>query len=250
MPVEIVSVDSALVYRGMDIGTAKPSTRRARACAAPPDRPARPRATLLRRAVRGRRRRAHVATSARAAACRCWWAARCCTSRRCSKESTRCRRRTRRSARRSMPRPPSGGGPHCTPSCRAWIRSRRRACRPVTRSASSARSRSSAPRAGRCRASTAARCASRPLPRPSIALEPASRAWLHERIAQRFDAMLAARLLDEVRALRARGDLHPPAVDALRGLPPGLGRHSTRATCTPPARNAASPRRASSPSAS
>jgi tRNA dimethylallyltransferase len=29
------------------------------------------------------------------------------------------------------------------------------------------------------------------------------------RIAQRFDAMLAAGFLDEVRALRARGDLHP-----------------------------------------
>jgi tRNA dimethylallyltransferase len=43
---------------------------------------------------------------------------------------------------------------------------------------------------------------------PLIALEPASRAWLHERIAQRFDAMLDAGLVDEVRALRARGDLH------------------------------------------
>jgi tRNA dimethylallyltransferase len=42
-----------------------------------------------------------------------------------------------------------------------------------------------------------------------IALEPASRAWLHARIAQRFDAMLAAGFVDEVRALRARGDLHP-----------------------------------------
>ena len=42
-----------------------------------------------------------------------------------------------------------------------------------------------------------------------IALEPTSRAWLHERIAQRFDAMLASGLVDEVRALRARGDLHP-----------------------------------------
>lgn len=42
-----------------------------------------------------------------------------------------------------------------------------------------------------------------------IALEPQDRAWLHERIAQRFDAMLQAGLLDEVRALRARGDLHP-----------------------------------------
>lgn len=41
-----------------------------------------------------------------------------------------------------------------------------------------------------------------------LSLEPASRAWLHERIAARFDAMLAAGLLAEVRALRARGDLH------------------------------------------
>jgi tRNA dimethylallyltransferase len=43
---------------------------------------------------------------------------------------------------------------------------------------------------------------------PLIALEPASRAWLHERIAHRFDAMLDAGLVDEVRSLRARGDLH------------------------------------------
>ena len=42
-----------------------------------------------------------------------------------------------------------------------------------------------------------------------ISLEPQDRAWLHERIAQRFDAMLAAGFLDEVKALRARGDLQP-----------------------------------------
>ena len=42
-----------------------------------------------------------------------------------------------------------------------------------------------------------------------ISLEPANRAWLHQRIAQRFDAMLAAGFLDEVRGLRARADLHP-----------------------------------------
>jgi tRNA dimethylallyltransferase len=41
-----------------------------------------------------------------------------------------------------------------------------------------------------------------------LSLEPADRGWLHERIAQRFDAMLAAGFLDEVRALRERGDLH------------------------------------------
>ncbi len=42
-----------------------------------------------------------------------------------------------------------------------------------------------------------------------ISLEPADRGWLHERIARRFHAMLAAGFLDEVQALRARGDLHP-----------------------------------------
>jgi tRNA dimethylallyltransferase len=40
-----------------------------------------------------------------------------------------------------------------------------------------------------------------------LSLEPQDRGWLHDRIAQRFDAMLAAGLLDEVRRLRARGDL-------------------------------------------
>ncbi len=93
MPVEIVSVDSALVYRGMDIGTAKP-TRAERARVphhlidvldpaqsySPPSSWPTPSRSC--------------ATSARAAACRCWWAARCCTSRRCSKGSTRCPRRT------------------------------------------------------------------------------------------------------------------------------------------------------------
>jgi len=43
---------------------------------------------------------------------------------------------------------------------------------------------------------------------PLISLEPLDRAWLHTRIAQRFDAMLAAGFIEEVRALRARGDLH------------------------------------------
>ncbi len=42
-----------------------------------------------------------------------------------------------------------------------------------------------------------------------ISLEPTDRSWLHQRIAQRFDAMLAAGFIDEVRALRQRGDLHP-----------------------------------------
>ncbi len=42
-----------------------------------------------------------------------------------------------------------------------------------------------------------------------IALEPSDRAVLHERIARRFDAMLAAGFIDEVKGLRERGDLDP-----------------------------------------
>jgi tRNA dimethylallyltransferase len=42
-----------------------------------------------------------------------------------------------------------------------------------------------------------------------LSLEPTDRGWLHARIAERFDAMLAAGLLEEVRRLRARGDLTP-----------------------------------------
>jgi tRNA dimethylallyltransferase len=41
-----------------------------------------------------------------------------------------------------------------------------------------------------------------------ISLEPQNRAWLHERIALRFDAMLASGFETEVHTLRARGDLH------------------------------------------
>ncbi len=42
-----------------------------------------------------------------------------------------------------------------------------------------------------------------------ISLEPNDRSWLHERIARRFGQMLDAGLVDEVRILRARGDLNP-----------------------------------------
>lgn len=42
---------------------------------------------------------------------------------------------------------------------------------------------------------------------PLIALEPDDRSWLHRRIETRFHQMLEAGLVDEVRALGARGDL-------------------------------------------
>jgi tRNA dimethylallyltransferase len=44
---------------------------------------------------------------------------------------------------------------------------------------------------------------------PMVSLEPTDRAWLHARIAQRLSVMLESGLVDEVKALRARGDLHP-----------------------------------------
>jgi tRNA dimethylallyltransferase len=50
-----------------------------------------------------------------------------------------------------------------------------------------------------------------------LALLPTDRRVLHERIARRFDAMLAEGFLNEVRALRSRGDLHAdlPAIRAV-----------------------------------
>ena len=47
-----------------------------------------------------------------------------------------------------------------------------------------------------------------PLPLRLIALEAAEKTWLHQRIAQRTQTMLQAGLIDEVRALKSRGDLH------------------------------------------
>jgi len=55
------------------------------------------------------------------------------------------------------------------------------------------------------------------LPVRQWALVPADRAALHRRLEQRFSAMLSAGFLDEVRALRRRGDLHAglPAIRAV-----------------------------------
>lgn len=43
----------------------------------------------------------------------------------------------------------------------------------------------------------------------ALSLEPSERSALHQRIARRFDIMLEQGFLDEVRQLRQRGDLHP-----------------------------------------
>lgn len=77
---------------------------------------------------------------------------------------------------------------------------------------------------------------------PFIALEPRDRAWLHARIGQRFAAMLGAGFVDEVIALRSRGDLHAelPSMRAVgyrqawqaldRGDTSGLAAAATAAT--------------------
>ena len=46
-------------------------------------------------------------------------------------------------------------------------------------------------------------------PKQLISLEPLNRAWLHARIERRFELMLAQGFLQEMQDLRARGDLHP-----------------------------------------
>jgi tRNA dimethylallyltransferase len=58
-----------------------------------------------------------------------------------------------------------------------------------------------------CEAETT-RAAQPALNMPLLSLEPVDRAWLHARIAQRFDLMLAGGFLAEMQTLRARGDLH------------------------------------------
>lgn len=56
-----------------------------------------------------------------------------------------------------------------------------------------------------------------PWPVIKIGLMPSDRHWLHERIARRFELMMAQGLEDEVARLRARGDLHP-ALPAIRAV--------------------------------
>jgi tRNA dimethylallyltransferase len=54
----------------------------------------------------------------------------------------------------------------------------------------------------------ATRAAQPSLNMPLLSLEPIDRAWLHARIALRFDLMLVEGFLAEMQTLRARGDLH------------------------------------------
>ena len=248
-PVEIVSVDSAQVYRGMDIGTAKPSPAERAARAAPPDRHRRAHRPLFGGALRRRREPARRRDRRPRRRCRCWSAAPCCTSRRCSTASTRCpppmppvraeieaRRRERRlagAARRAGARRPADRGPPVAQRCAAHPA---RARGPPRRAAGRSRPGTASGLAAiRRRCSRSSRASA---PGCTRASRRASRRCWH------------AGLVDEVRGLRARGDLRAdmPSMRAVgyrqawAALDAGdLRRRSKRAAARP---------RASSPSAS
>ncbi|MDO5626285.1 MAG: tRNA (adenosine(37)-N6)-dimethylallyltransferase MiaA [Pseudomonadota bacterium] len=209
VPAEIISVDSALVYRGMDIGTAKPT---------PPERAVAPHHLID---IRDPRDAYSAADFAR--------------------DATRLIADIR--ARGRLPVLVGGtmlyfkallGGLHDMPPADAQVReaidARARAqgwpalhaelarIDPATAARLSTADSQRIQRAlevwqltGRPLSAFHAdqRAAPATLELPLFSLEPADRAWLHARIAQRFDAMLADGLIDEVQALRARGDLHP-----------------------------------------
>ena len=193
----------------MDIGTAKPDLATRAACrtiwstSSTPTRRTPPHDFAPTRSRRS-------PPFAHAAAPRCSSAARCFTSRRCAKG---CRSlpgadagiRARLDARAAA----EGWPALHAELARASIRSLRRGSSPPTASASSARSRSMRSRDGRCR-----RCMARATPGRSRARSLLR--WFRrigpnfiERIARRFDAMLAAGLVDELRALRERFALRP-----------------------------------------
>ncbi len=108
-------------------------------------------------------------------------------------------------------------------------RDRRSACIPPTRSESSARSKCSSSPASRCR-----RCRARARRGTAlgaaipVAIVPPDRARLHAAIAERFDAMLAAGLVDELRDLRAR--LRADAPTCRRCAASAIGRPGNSST--------------------
>lgn len=206
LPLEIVSIDSAQVYRGMDIGTAKPST--AERDAVPHHLidirdPAEPysAAAFVRDAtaaiadIRARGRLPLVVGG------------------------TMLYAKALREGLADLPSadPALRAGIEAEARALGWpaLHARLAAIDPATAARLKPNDRQRIQRALEICAQTgrpmsellAARSAS--TPQITIALLPADRAELHRRIAARFDAMLAAGFVDEVRALRARGDLAP-----------------------------------------
>ena len=206
MPVEIISVDSALVYRGMDIGTAKPTA--AERAAVPhhlidirDPLQAYSAAEFVQDATRLIAEiRARGALPLLVGGTMLYFKALLDGMTTCPPPTPRC-------APSSKPRPRPSAGPACTPS---WPK-----VDPTTAARLAPGDSQRIQRAlevwhvsGQPLSSfhTTKRSIQRKRSKrySPFSLEPNNRAWLHERIAQRFDAMLAAGFMDEVRALRAR----------------------------------------------
>ena len=118
----------------------------------------------------------------------------------------RCRRPTRRSAPRSTPKPRRAAGRRCIPSWARRPHHRGAAWPAAMRSASSVRW--SVPPHRPADLLFPPRAAKRDTP-PLLALEPPAAPGCTSASPQRFAPMLDAGLVDEVRRLRARADLHP-----------------------------------------
>jgi tRNA dimethylallyltransferase len=231
IPVEIISVDSALVYRGMDIGTAKPTAAEQASGAAPPHRHHRRDARAYSAPLPSVADATRLIGEdhARAARCRCWSGGTMMyfkgavrrhrrhargRHRRCARsiEAEAAAHRLACDARTARAGRPGDGR---APRARRTAQRIQRALEVMgkQRQAAVELSRKRAQDRAACR--TAA-CCSHSSRRPRL---------LHGRIATRFDADAGPpAIVDEVRALRARGDLSTrSAFDALRRLPPGLG---------------------------
>jgi tRNA dimethylallyltransferase len=209
LPVEIISVDSALVYRGMDIGTAKPSAAERAAVAhhlIDIRDPAEPYsaaefasdATRLMAEIRARR---HVpllvggtllyfrallggldALPAANAAVR-------------EALEKRAQRLGWPALHAELARVDPAAAARLAPNDRQRIQRALEVWQQTGRPLSALQTGASG---------TAAKMR---VPPHFFALEPTDRAWLHTRIASRFDQMLAAGLIDEVKRLNARGTL-------------------------------------------
>ena len=214
----------------MDIGTAKPDRRDARARAASPDRHHRPDRGVFGRALprrRARRDRGHPRARARAARRRRDDALLQGAARRPERAS---RRRSGDARARSTRAPRREGWPalhaelaRVDPATAARLAADRRAAHPARARGARAHRHAALAAAGHARSRRRAR-ADRSRSRSC----PPTAPRLHAAIAERFDAMLDAGLVDEVAALARAVRAHArPAVDALRRLPAGVGRFST-----------------------
>jgi tRNA dimethylallyltransferase len=249
--VEIISVDSALVYRGMDIGTAKPS---AAELAAVPHHLIDIRdplqaysaamfvadATRLIGEIQARGRRPLLVGGTML-----YFKALFDGLDAMPAADPAVRARIAADAQQR-------GWPALHAALAAVDPSRRSGWPRTIHSASSARWRSGTPRGSLCRPFTFVTRRARPMavrPDALISLEPQDRAWLHARIAQRFDAMLAAGFVDEVRACARAATCRPTCPACAAWVTARPGSHWTAPIPWRRCANAALPPRASWPSA-